>query len=475
MNELLASSRNVKSSRLGFGRFRQRYLWLAMIPFGIVLLIVAYRGIYQWQAAKANQAQIEQYAKAGVPYDNASMQKQYLERTHSEGYSDWARAIRLSDFGYGIINSFYQIPIIGGEGDLPEVLIPDANVDQWADEALVASYLEEVQPVIDLVERASKHPTPVQFPMHFQGFNTLLPHIQSSRSIVRLLSLDCEYAYSQNDTARALRDLTLMQSTKAAFESNDFLVTSLVMNALRRIQLDSIRRTLTHCAWDHSQLESLRELLAAEDDISTPYREGIRAERAMALVSLKDLNLGEIFGLVGKENPMARGAIQPSDIQLLTKYYNELIDASDCSILDWKKRAEAIEQRVNTEDRNSIAGMLLPATAQVISAAIRTEQTRRWTLTAVALRQYHQQHETWPKQLSDLKTLGLEFDDYSNLTGEMFGYEVDGQTVYLWKGNEYAKEKNHISPTRPAVKEDSDQAKKEQLESYLLKMQSSLR
>lgn len=163
--------------------------------------------------------------------------------------------------------------------------------------------------------------------------------------------------------------------------------------------------------------------------------------------------------------------IQPSDIQLVREYYNELIDAAaGDSILQWKKKVAEIEIRLNNEDPNSIAAMILPATAQVIDAGIRVEHTRRWTLTAVALRHYHQQNGNWPKKLSDLSTVGLVFDDYSNLNGEMFGYEVDGQTAYLWKGNEYDSEKNHISPTRPTEQEDSEQAKKEQLDSYLLEL-----
>ena len=168
---------------------------------------------------------------------------------------------------------------------------------------------------------------------------------------------------------------------------------------------------------------------------------------------------------------MASRTVQPSDIQLLTRYYNELIDASEDSPLRWKQRAAGIEQRLNIKDRNSIAALFLPATAACIGSAIHAEQNRRWTLTAVALRQYHQQHKTWPQKLSDLKTLELVFDDYSNLNGQVFGYEVDGQTAYLWKGNENADwEKDHISPTRPTVQQDSEPVKKKQLDTYLLEL-----
>jgi len=101
------------------------------------------------------------------------------------------------------IDLYNELPIVGGAVQPPAVLVPDEALGQWANEASVVSYLDEMQPFIDLVERASEHPTPVQFPMHFQGFNTLLPHIQMCRNIHRVLALDCEYAYSQNDTKAA--------------------------------------------------------------------------------------------------------------------------------------------------------------------------------------------------------------------------------------------------------------------------------
>ena len=472
MSEVLASSRNLKSDRFGFQLLGQKYVWLAMIPLIVAVMYFGYRGLHQWQADQANQQQIEEWAQAGIPYDNASLQKSYLGRTHPEGYADWARALRLSEWGYRI-DTFTRLPMIGGEGELPTVLIPDANIDQWKDNALVASYLKEMQTVVDLVERASSHPTPVQFPMHFQGFGTLLPHIQSCRSIARLLALDCEYAYSQNETQRALRDLSLMGPTAEAFDSHDVLVGELVIAAVRGIKFRTVRRTLTHCAWDEPQLEALRELLPPERDITARWRQAITFERAMALASLGtpgfDLLPGYESRIMGPTKQNRK--IQPSDIQLVREYYNELIDAAaGDSILQWKKKVAEIEIRLNNEDPKSIAAMILPATAQVSDARIHVEHTRRWTLTAVALRHYHQQNGNWPKKLSDLSTVGLVFDDYSNLNGEMFGYEVDGQTAYLWKGNEYDWEKNHISPTRPTEQEDSEQAKKEQLDSYLLEL-----
>ena len=469
MSETLTSRRNFESTRPGFQLFRHKYVWLALTPFILLVLFFGYRGFQEWQADQSNKQQIAQWEKAGVPYDNTSMQTSYIGQTFPEGHEDWARVIRLTDWGMQT-GSYKQLPYQGSAGEPPEVLIPDEKNNQWADDALVSGYLEEMQPVIDLIEQASAHPTPVRFPMHFQGFYTLLPHAQSSRSIVRILSLDCDYAYSHNDTRRALRDLSLMQSTVEAFDSRDFLVPTLVTNALRGMRLRAIRRTLTHCVWDESQLETLRESMSTDKDIAAPFREGILAERALALASLDgSMSLEKIYGLASQSDRATNSTILPSDIRLLTKYYDDILAAADGSITQWEKRAKEIELRLNAEDPNSIAGLLLPATAQCIRAGINLEHTRRWTLTAIALRQYYQQHDQWPQQLSDLETLGLKFADYSNMRGEMFGYEVDGENAYLWKGEANNKEAP-ISSTRPTEKKEKQV---ETLDFYLLELHPS--
>ena len=468
MSENLTLSPNLKSTRLGFRLFRHKYVWLALTPFILMLVFFGYRGFQEWRADQAIQQQIAQWDKAGVPYDNDTLQMSYVKGTFPEGLADWDRVIRLTAWG-SRTKSYSQLPYLGSEGKPPEVLVPDDNNDQWADEALVAGYLDEMQPVIDLIEQASTHPTPVRFPMHFQGFNTLLPHIQSSRSIARILWLDCDYAYSKNNTQRALRDLSLMQSTIDAFESRDFLVSLLVTNAIHGMRLRSVRRTLTHCVWDESQLAALRESMSADEDIVAPFREALSKERALSFVSLKEAeSLKEIYGLTGQSKRVANDSILPSDLLLLIEQYNKLIAAGDGSILQWINRAEELERQLNADHSNSIAAMLLPATQQCIGASIRLEQTRRWTLTAIALRQYQQQHGSWPPQLSDLETLGLKFADYSNMKGEMFGYEVDGETAYLWQSDANNGE-GPIGSTRPTEQKEGGLP----LEHYLLELHAS--
>jgi hypothetical protein len=257
--------------------------------------------------------------------------------------------------------------------------------------------------------------------------------------------------------------LSLMRSTAEAFDSRDAIVSLLVNNAVRYMRFRSVRRTLTHCAWDEAQLAALKESLSAGEDIAARWREVLWNERAMALVMLNDATSVENYIDTFDEDYAIAGL--PSDQQLLIEYFGDMLAASGDSMIQWERRAEALVRRLQASHPNSVVGMLLPATSQVIVSGIKVEENRRWTLAAVALRQNHQQRGSWPKQLSDLETLGLVFDDYSNMRSEMFGYEVDGETAYLWMRDETGSREGRIISTRPI-----EQKEGESLDSYLLEL-----
>ena len=197
---------------------RHKLGWLVLLPLLVVLAVAAYWGITEWNAGRENRMQLEQWAAAGIPYNDATLQQAYDSRTHPEGTSDWLRCQELTAWG-DLDEDYKKLPYLGSESEEPKNLIPGGTLDDWPDEPLVGSFLEEMEPVIDLIEQASSQPTPVRFPIKFQGVDTLLPHVQEARSIQRLLELDCDYAYFNQDNQRAMRDLSLMKATIDAFDT----------------------------------------------------------------------------------------------------------------------------------------------------------------------------------------------------------------------------------------------------------------
>ena len=138
--------------------------------------------------------------------------------------------------------------------------------------------------------------------------------------------------------------------------------------------------------------------------------------------------------------------------------YQRIIDLPEGSdISNWRNRAAELEDWIKTQRSNSLTAMLAPATAQCLEAEVRSEEVRRWTLTAVAIQQFKQQNDEWPKALAELESIGLNFNDYSDAEKNVFGYEIDGDKVFLWKQSPDLTTYSGISKTRPLpTKKDDD-------------------
>ena len=456
-------SDNSTPIRPGFRLGRYKYVLLLLLPLLIFLAVAVYWSMQEWNAANANRNQFKQWAAAGIPYDDATLQRSYNDRTHPEGTSDWLKVSQLSTWGREV--EFYRkLPYLGHEATaLPKLVSSDDPID-WPDEPLVADYLEEMEPVIDLIERASSYPTPVRFPIEFEGLSTLLPHVEEARNIQRLLMLDCYYACFNQDNVRAMRDLSLMQATANAYDGRETVVSELVNIALRRIWMKEIRRTLTDSQWSAAELESLRDSLAFKEEISARWHDFMQCERAFGLSSA-NMSPEKLAQLTRQEGILPERRLKiftgPSEVKTLIEVYqriDDLIVGSDVN--NWRKRVTAYEYWVQTEPSNSLAGILAPAVGTVLEAEIRIEEVRRWTLTAVALRQFKQRNEQWPKKLLELESVGLNYEDYSDLEKTVFGYEIDGDRVFLWKrpylGWAGSENTFGISKTRPLPTAEDD-------------------
>jgi hypothetical protein len=151
----------------------------------------------------------------------------------------------------------------------------------------------------------------------------------------------------------------------------------------------------------------------------------------------------------------------PTEVKTLLEVYQRIIELPiGADVSNWRRRASELEDWLQTLPANSLAGLLAPASAQCLEAEVRSEETRRWTLTAVAIRQFKLKNGKWPKKLNELESVGLKVTDYTDTEKNVFGYQVEGDKAFLWK-----RHPNHgwggtadrqISKTRPMPTEDKD-------------------
>ena len=287
-------------------------------------------------------------------------------------------------------------------------------------------------------------------------------------SLMRLLCLDFDFAYYHQDTKRALHDLDLMLATINAFDSRETLVSELINIALRGMRTGAIRRSLTNSIWTDDELATLRKSIEIPEPHGERWKDVMIGERAIGLTAIESMrrNPDEILdSSVSKLYPLT-----PSGEMIFMDHYERAINVPNSDLKTWQAAAAGVEQSIDAARSSSASvwlGLLVPAVQAAVSAEIRVEVDRRWTQTAVVLRQYKSQKGEWPSRLRDLEAMGLSLDDYSTVNDEVFGYEVVGKTVFLWTADPAKWHfKQSISPTRPS-KADYAESVQDSLDDHL--------
>lgn len=411
-------------------RRRRWLLLLVLLPIALGAIAVAVLGYGEYCSHREVTAEIARLRAAGEPVDNETMALWFQAGTSREGTAAWRdvlAAVKQVSSGE-TVNSF---PIIG-LGKLPEPLAPGAP---WPDEPRIAEFLQEVRPLIALIEQAGRYPAPVWQPIAFDGFSTLLPEIQASRGVTRLLHLEVVHALYHGDTERALRGFAAMQAAAAAFDWDCCMVADLVGIALRSIHHDAIRKCLADTDWDAAQLDQLLAQVQQPRDVAVRWRRICAGERAM-LLALLQVSRDELEAMLPQQD--RRNVPVLLLIPSGTKKYLDAMatfqEIGKPGVLGMTARVQELEREIALSERRrfDLTALFLPAMSAVAAAYEREELDRRLTRTALGVKRYRVSEGQWPARLSDLAEAGLNPEDWTALQAGPFGYKIEGEDAVVW-------------------------------------------
>ncbi len=452
MNDLTS-----KQARSTGGRRRWLLIVIAL-PILLGAIGVAVLAWTEYRNRREVDAQIERLRSAGQPVDDETMASWFWENTSQEGTAAW-REILVQVEQITTSNSvIHGMPIIG-HGELPDDLAPG---DDWPDEARVAAFLEDARPLIAKIEDAARYPTPVWQPIAFYGFATLLPEVQAARGIMRVVHLEFLHALYHEDPQRMTRALVAMQGTAASFDWDICIVSDLVGTALRSIHRDSIRRSLSHSAWELADLDHMLDQVAQPRDFVTRWHRTIAGERAMALAVLRGdrqrlEHLGVATGRPGDSLPpwMLMSSFNRRYLQTMETVQR----LGDQGIEGLVERADEFERREFPSERlrfdDILSHMLLPAVRTWAAVQERDEYNRRLTRTAVGLKRFRLVEGRWPEKLDDLATMGLNARDWTALQAGPFGYRIEDDQAVLWGYDAIRTERPARIPDDPPERDAS--------------------
>lgn len=428
---------------------RKSFLFVA-IPLSIAMMVFLYFAGVQYRASQRVAGEIQRIRLSNLPVDAETQSQWFIENSSREHSDAWAEILMLGSAVASETEVLENLPYLGNAA-IPASIDPDKP---WPSEPVVAQWLEMAKPLIDKIHLVSRSKKPTWQPLTFEGIETLLEPIQNSRNLARILQVEVEHALYVGDSERAMRGLQSLDGLAYAFDWNICLVTDLVGIALRGIQFSMIQRSLSLDIWTDEQLAELSSQLGQRQDLAKRWRATIAGERGLTIDEV--INHGARVDSGGPSGFAFLFSI-PSVQESLLVAYSKMEPIADQGFDNLKKNAQEFEDRLADAIGSGLSidnmgvTMLIPAVQAFAAAVIRSEDSRRFTLTAIGIKRYQLAKGQFPEGLAQLNDIGLEPSDWTTVGGGVFGY-TKGAVAYLWSYS--FRDKEVIASERPVADED---------------------
>ena len=153
---------------------------------------------------------------------------------------------------------------------------------------LIHHFAAEAKPIIGVIKRLAEAGSTHWNPIVFQGFDTLLPEVQETNQLSRILQLEFVDAFDHGGNERALEALRLMGRLFGPGRKSLCLIDEVVRISNYGRMEASIRQSLAHDFWTPAQLESLQQLVSVKVDWSERWRDINRGELLLCYPTIMD-------------------------------------------------------------------------------------------------------------------------------------------------------------------------------------------
>ena len=307
--------------------------------------------------------------------------------------------------------------------------------------------LSKYDSVFNELHHASSLPYSV-FPVHYdEGSSALLLHLALLKELSKVLRIHAVANLAADQTAEALTDIQLAIHLAASIESEPFLISQLVRNAILQNSLQPVWEGLAKHQWSGEELEELQKALGSIR-LLEDYGRSLRAERSLGNDLADKLRAGGLFEqdllkLAGASDQFVtfltkfapRGWIYQNQL-LLNRLYQEralpVIDVANYRVyVGLCKAAAATPELANPTVFNRVGQLLFPAVANIAPKFARGQTAIDLATLACALERYRIAQDQHPDNLESLVPRFIERIPSDMITGEPLKYRrtYDGQFV----------------------------------------------
>ncbi|MCA9190807.1 MAG: hypothetical protein KDB03_03555 [Planctomycetales bacterium] len=388
---------------------------------------------------------LQELQAQGIAIDSSMVSQQYVERTSDgniDGWSELLASIEASEF----LDSTKGIPRFDPTIEIDESGDTFDTSENWLFAEATTRLTTEFHHLVELSRHLAGDTNPTYFPILFQANETLLPEVQSTRTIARLLQADCQLAMYEKDAERAADDIVAMFELSKHVDAVPFVVSRLVGIAMRRMSLEALQHAIEIDSLRDEQLLNIDQAIASHCDIGDRWRRMILDEMSVHL---------PIF--VTPHLYMDTDMTMPPRGHDALYFIDVMLSVAEIRTSDWVRFYDtitALESKFEQEMDSTLgmvdhilAGLLMPSFSAVAVAIVNDVQLHRQARMAIAVRIYQHQRGEFPDSLNSLpestRTL-VPFGD------KPFGYSIENSRATIW-GFQLSREVRRTPTSPPGI------------------------
>lgn len=429
--------------------------------FGIPLLVIGvvftlFRGGYsirEWQGRWRFTQAVDKLEQQGIAASSKSIEAKYHSTTSDIDTLAWQELFEQLE-SPEFLESARGVPNFDTSVQVDDWEDSFDTSKNWKYAAASIRLVDSQRDMLQRIRELSAAPQPVRFPIQFESMNTLLPEVQNSRGLARLVWLDAQVAIHLGDSQRAYEDFVTLHHIVRHVDAVPFSICFLVSNSYKRMALSIVQKGLEQDLFTDQQLKSIDEVLAANCDIGDRWREACERELGMAAPVFIEPALA-----AEKEARMlpTRGHDGVYFVDMMTKLAEIPTD-------DWDVFYTAVGQQETEFDKDVrswwgridliLTGLLAPAQKSLAEVNITFAQHYRQARHGVALRRFQHEHGAFPQSLTELPPFDKDMRGFKQ---QPFGYSVTPKGATLW-GGPFSGKSPMISSTIPPTDQQTSES-----------------
>ncbi len=402
-------------------------------------------------------SEIDKLTARKAPVDDESLDAWYKAHTSRQNTDAWTK----------LYQELQRPAVIKLSKKIDEVLKLQPNRRDGGVEylTLARELVRECRDNLDTIYRLCAEAKPIQAPLQFESYNTLLPHLQAMLWVSRML--DAEFAVAMSDDNAKGRASVIATQFRlgSVMQNQPSFVGELIRINCRSRAFENLQWALEANVLSNLDAKNLLNLLLQQPRSIDAWKNAVATERAFGLVACTNPKYLEmLFPDLKKLKIVATFKDRLNYLQLMSDAENIDVQSPDKFLSELKRIEDQISAKVKLRDKDWVfTGMLIPSFNACAVPAIKDAIMHQQAELALQIRVYQLEKGGFPTSLNALQENQSTTRSIS-LPGEKdFGYEVLGRTAILWgptlKTNSFdAVVPRHTLKTADKSKKDPDAA-----------------